>query len=58
MQCGFCRRAFDTSVLQAEPPVLEDRFFDLDDEVHDWHFAELTGAAASTLLTWEGDDAE
>jgi hypothetical protein len=53
VQCGFCRRAFRTSVLDvhddhsgsgrvAPPPVAED----------DPIFA---GAPASTLLTWEED---
>lgn len=54
VQCGFCRRAFRTSVLEAaaadrvtgsaaEPPISED----------DPIFA---GAAASTLLTWQEEE--
>ena len=59
VQCGFCRRAFHPSVLEAEPPMLERLNQSSDealDEAPDWHFAELTGAAASTLLTWERED--
>ena len=56
VQCGFCRRAFRTTVLESaaadranepsgEPPISED----------DPIFA---GAAASTLLTWEEDESQ
>ena len=33
----------------AAPSVLDGREHD---DTLDWHYAELTGAAASTLLTW------
>jgi len=52
VQCGFCRRAFMPSVLESGPPDLV-RDVDADGDQLDWHYAELTGAAASTLLVWE-----
>lgn len=55
VQCGFCRRAFHPTVLEREPP-LPDQAGDPNDKTDDWHFAELTGEAASTLLTWSGED--
>ncbi len=53
VQCGFCRKGFEPSVLEEAPPVLKRA---RDEELPDWHFAELTGAAAATLLTWEAED--
>ena len=55
VQCGFCRRAFHPSVLELDPP-LPGRGAGPGDGVPDWHFSELTGDAASTLLTWDGED--
>ena len=52
VQCGFCRRAFSPAVLESEPPGLV-RDVHAEDYELDWHYAELTGAAASTLLVWE-----
>lgn len=54
VQCGFCRAAFHPSVLEADPPLPSRG--PTGDPTPDWHFAELTGAAATTLLTWEDDE--
>ena len=53
VQCGFCRRAFHPSVLELEPPLPGPGEGPVE-ETDDWHFSELTGQAASTLLTWDG----
>ena len=51
VRCGFCRRAFPPSVLEAQRVVPlrgadAENAIDADNEL-------LTGAAASTLLTWD-----
>ena len=54
VQCGFCRRAFHPSVLDVAPP-LPGLTADPEDDRPDWRISELTGDAASTLLTWDGE---
>jgi hypothetical protein len=55
VQCGFCRRAFSLSVLDAEPPGLPSDVHVQDDDTAQ-HHTDLKGAAASTLLVWESED--
>ena len=54
VQCGFCRSAFAPSVLETGPPALGGTSDD--EREFAWRYAELTGAAASTLLTWDAAD--
>jgi len=55
VQCGFCRRTFDPAILESHE-LRAPRSSDT--EPRPAPDPELAGAAASTLLVWDGQDPE